>query len=256
MGALDDLIKQKVAGPRILILDIETYPAEAYVWQARDQYVSINQIKKPGGVLCWAAKWLGKPVEFRSTWDDGPAMLERAHCLLDEADVVVGWHSKPFDVKVLQAAFEVAGLGRPRPHRDVDLLPVVRKNFRWESAKLDYVARMLGVGSKVKHNGFELWPACMAGDPQAQRLMRRYNIGDVNLTEKVFHRLLPWIAPFPHQGLYGGPRAGCPRCGSMQVEQREYSVKLAGKYARWFCLRCKGYFDGSHRVESVHHKSI
>jgi DNA polymerase elongation subunit (family B) len=257
VGALDDLIAGKVAGPRILILDIETFPAEGWLWQARDQYVSIEQIKTPGGVLCWAAKWLGNPVEFSSMWDDGYVpMLERVWALLDEADIVVGWNTSRFDVQVLQGAFEVNQLGRPRPHRDVDLYKTCRKSFRWESAKLDYVARMLGVGSKVKHHGFELWPECMAGDVKARRLMKRYNIGDVKLTEQILWRLWKWVTPFPHQGLYGGPRAGCPRCGSMQVEQREYAVKLMGRYARWFCLKCESYFEGSHRVESVHHRAV
>lgn len=254
MGALDELAAN---GPRILVIDIETFPAEAVVYQAREQYITIDQITKPGGVLCWSAKWLGKPVEFRSLWDDGPVMLERAWTLFDEADVIVGWNSKPFDVKVLQGAFEVAELGRARPHKDVDLLPVVRKNFRWESAKLDYVARMLGIGAKVKHYGlFELTRECLAGDVKAQRLMRRYNIGDTKLTELLLLRLWPYITTLPHQGLFGGNRAGCPKCGSMQVEQREYAVKVAGRYTRWFCLDCKSYFEGSHRVESVHHKAI
>lgn len=258
MGDLDEKLDAiPVVKPRILVLDIETFPAEAQIWQARDQYVSIDQITTPGGVLCWSAKWFHKPVEFRSIWDDGyDVMLDRIWTLMDEADVIVGWNSASFDVKILHAGFEMAGLGRPRPHRDVDLLKVVRKNFRWESAKLDYVARMLNIGRKVRHHGFEFWSECVAGDPKAQRLMRRYNIHDTKLTEKVLERLWPWITTLPHQGLYGGPRAGCPRCGSMDVEQRGYSTKVAGRYARWFCRACKGYYEGSHRVESVHHKAI
>jgi DNA polymerase elongation subunit (family B) len=256
--ALSELAVAKVSKRRILVFDIETFPAEAWVWQARDQYVSIDQIKSAGGVLCFAASWVGEnKTMFYSMWDDGYVpMLEAAFKLLDEADVVVGWNIDRFDVQVLQGAFEVHDMGRPRPSKSVDLFKTCRKNFRWESAKLDYVARMLGIGCKVKHHGFALWPECMAGDAAARRLMTRYCKGDVVLTKKVLWRLWKWVTTLPHQGLYGGNRAGCPRCGSMDVEQDNYTVKMMGRYTLWMCRACQGYFEGSHRVESVHHKAV
>jgi hypothetical protein len=155
----------------------------------------------------------------------------------------------------LHREFIVAGLGPPSGHVDIDLLTVARKRFKFASNKLDYVAGRLGVGSKVKHAGFELWLGCMAGDEAAWRKMRAYNIQDVRLTEKLYDRLLPWITTHPHRGLFGGPRAGCPRCESLDNQQRGYRVTATGRYIKYRCNGCKGYFTGTHRVEAVHHRA-
>jgi DNA polymerase elongation subunit (family B) len=245
------------AGPRILTLDIETSPNVVYTWGLFKQTVGINQVIETGRVLCFAAKWFGdKRIEFRSDFHDGHDEMVRAvHALLDEADIVVGWNSRAFDVKHIQREMLLAGLPPVSPHRDVDLLLVARKRFKFTSNKLDHVAAQLGVGSKVKHHGFEMWAECLAGDPKAWALMKRYNIGDVALTEAVYERLLPWIDNHPHQGLYGGPRAGCPRCGSMLIEQDGYVPLQTGRYALWRCQACTGTFRGTHRVEAVHHRT-
>jgi uncharacterized protein YprB with RNaseH-like and TPR domain len=227
------------------------------VWGLWNQNVSLSQIADVGTVLSFAAKWHGeRAVEFRSVHHDGHGpMIARAHQLLDEADAVCGWNSKSFDVKHLHREFIVAGLGPPSGHVDIDLLTVARKRFKFASNKLDYVAGRLGVGSKVKHAGFELWLGCMAGDEAAWRKMRAYNIQDVRLTEKLYDRLLPWITTHPHRGLFGGPRAGCPRCESLDNQQRGYRVTATGRYIKYRCNGCKGYFTGTHRVEAVHHRA-
>jgi uncharacterized protein YprB with RNaseH-like and TPR domain len=227
------------------------------VWGLWNQNVSLSQIADVGTVISFAAKWHGeKTVEFRSIHHDGhTAMIERAHALFDEADAVVGWNSKAFDVKHLHREFILAGLAPPSGHVDIDLLLVARKRFKFVSNKLDHIAQQLGIGAKVKHAGFELWLACMANDEKAWATMRRYNIQDVRLTEALYDRLLPWISNHPHRGLFGGPRAGCPRCESMHVVGRGYRVTATGRYAKFYCNGCRGYFTGTHRVEAVHHRA-
>jgi len=51
------------SGPKVLILDIETAPIEAFTWGLWDQNVGLNQIKADWTVLSWAAKWLGTPAK-------------------------------------------------------------------------------------------------------------------------------------------------------------------------------------------------
>ena len=51
----------KLAGPRVLLFDIETAPILAHVWGLWDNNVALNQIIADWHVLSWSAKWLGDP---------------------------------------------------------------------------------------------------------------------------------------------------------------------------------------------------
>jgi len=207
--------------------------------------------------MCFAAKWHGeKKVEFRSDFHDGhEAMILRARELYDEADAIITYNGKGFDNKHLRREWLMAGIGPDAGPADIDLWTVVARNFKFASNKLDHVCQQLGLGSKVKHSGFELWPACIAGDPQAWKQFQKYCCHDVVLTDALYPVLRPFIKSHPHRGLFGGPRAGCPRCESMHVIGRGYRVTTTGRYARLQCIDCRGYFTGTHRVEAVHHKA-
>jgi uncharacterized protein YprB with RNaseH-like and TPR domain len=184
---------------KILLLDIETTPMQVYTWGLWDQNIGINQIIKSTEMMCFGAKWLGqKSVTFKSVHHDGKkAMLEELHKLMDEADVLVGWNSAAFDHKHINREFLENGMTPPAPTKDLDLMTIVKANFQFPSNKLDYVAQKLGVGSKVKHSGFELWIGCMNDDKKAWVEMKRYQIQDVQLLDSLYEILLPW---FPGSG--------------------------------------------------------
>lgn len=184
---------------RVLLLDIETTPLQVYTWGLWDQNIGINQIIKSTEMLCFGAKWLGeKRVTFKSVHHDGKkAMLEELHKMMDEADILVGWNSAAFDHKHINREFVENGFAPPSPTKDLDLMSVVKSNFQFPSNKLDYVAQKLGVGAKVKHSGFELWIGCMEDNKKSWVEMKRYQIQDVELLDKLYDVLLPW---FPVSG--------------------------------------------------------
>lgn len=237
MGRIADT--QRAA--RTLVIDIETGPNLAWVWGLWDQNVSLTQLEQPSHVMCFAAKWVGKrQVMFHSEHHDGrDAMVAAAWRLLDEADAVIGYNSKGFDVKHLHREFVLAGMPPPSPHKDIDLLTVARSRFKFVSNKLDHVANELGVGSKLKHQGFDMWRKCIDGDEGAWRTMKRYNVQDVRLTERVYERLLPWIKNHPHPGLYGGDRSGCPNCGGRLEAVPDRTTNTASRvYDLLRCVDC------------------
>jgi hypothetical protein len=60
-------------GPKILTIDIETAPLEAWAWGLFDQNIALNQIKTEWSVLAYAAKWLDKKaVIYADTGGRGP----------------------------------------------------------------------------------------------------------------------------------------------------------------------------------------
>lgn len=180
---------------RILVVDIETRPALAYVWTAREQWIPPERIVEDKAMISWAAKWLDDDkMMFASDYHDGHhAMVERIRDLLDEADAVVHYNGQRFDVPHIEQAISLEGLAPPSPFKQIDLIKVQRRHGAFLSNKLGNVADKYGIGHKVEHEGFALWLKVMADDPKAWAKMRRYNRQDVRLTEQLFHQLLPWI---------------------------------------------------------------
>ena len=239
---------------KILTVDIETFPHEVYAWGLHDQNISLNQIKKPGTVACFAAKFLGeKTVHFSSVHaGTEKAMIRKAHDLLSEADVAVGWNSTAFDVKWLQGQMVKHGLPPPKPFKQIDLLRTARGKFRLASNKLDYVAQFLGLGCKEQTGGFQLWRDCMAGDDKAWKKMEKYNIQDVRLTEAVYLKLRPWIVNHPNIGTYDGEHC-CPSCGGDKIQSRGYYVTRHRKYPQ---AQCRGCFAWLYLVKGTFQKGV
>lgn len=245
-------------GIKILTIDIETRPNLAYVWGMWDQNVGLNQVEEFGTVFSWAAKWHGeRKVEFASDHHDGhKKMIKRAWELIDEADAVVGYNSKAFDMKHLNREFVLAGYPPPSPYADIDLINVVRQRFKFSSNKLQHVATQLGIGSKIQHDGFDLWVRCMQNDPKAWALMKKYNVQDVRLTEEVYDRLLPWIKNHPHMGLHGGDPTACGRCGHYEFTKRGYRRTQTSSYTVLQCKNCGGYSQAKGVQDKIENKNI
>ncbi|WP_202844767.1 ribonuclease H-like domain-containing protein [Luteimonas saliphila] len=235
---------------KLLTIDIETRPLVARTWGLWGQNIGINQIVDSGGLLCFAAKFHGeRKMHFHSAWEDGEkGMARRLHKLLDEADAVAGWNSDKFDVRWIQAQFLQHGMTKPSSFVKVDLMKSVKRQVYLPSYKLDFVARWLGIGKKVRTGGFDLWTDVLAGDPKAQALMRRYNIGDVKLTEQVFDRLNArgWVLGLPNAAVEGGTCCSNPTCGSDRLQRRGYSVTKTRRYARFQCRDCGSWSQATH----------
>lgn len=231
---------------KILLLDIETAPNTAYVWGLFKENIPLQRLVDTGYTMCWSAKWLGErvihfdSVNRSSTLD----MLTGIHSMIDEADAVIHYNGSRFDMPILNKEFLLNGLLPPAPYKNIDLLQVVRKQFRFTSNKLDHVAQQLGVGSKKDHAGFEMWVKCMAGDKKAWKVMEKYNIQDVALLEKVYFKILPWIKNHPNHGVIDDKEGVCPNCGSSKLHQRGTVTTAAGKYQRFHCQGCGKWSRG------------
>lgn len=241
-------------GPKILVLDIERFPNVVHKWSLFDKHPTpLNMVEQFGSTVSFAAKWYGKgKVEFYSDFHDGHGeMVEQAHRLLDEADIAITYNGDSFDLPHLRKEMVVQELGPHSPVLSVDLYKVVRKHYRFESNKLDHVAQQLGVGSKVAHSGHSLWRRCMAGEEKAWALFRRYNIGDVRLTERLYDRLRPWISNHPHMGLFLGEENACNRCGSTDLERRGFAHTPLSSYQQYRCRQCGGWLRGKTAIARV-----
>lgn len=233
---------------KILLLDIETAPNRVYSWGLWDQNISTNQIEEPGYTLCYSAKWYGKSeLLFDSLQQSSmEKMIKGVHKLLEEADAVVHYNGRRFDVPTLNKEFILLGLDPPSNYKEIDLLQVARARFKFQSNKLDYVAQALGLGTKTKHKGMDLWRGCMSDDSASWKIMERYNKQDVRLLERVYKRMLPWIKTHPNHGLYfDDDRPVCRNCGSARVIKKGMEYTAVGRYQRYKCQKCGTHLRGS-----------
>jgi hypothetical protein len=227
---------------KILTLDIETRPATAYVWRAWDENIGYEQVIEPGGMICFAAKWLGEPeVFFYSNWTHThQEMVEAIHALLYEADAVVTYNGDKFDLPKLTGEFVLAGLAPPPPLTSIDVVKTVRK-FGFLMNRLAFIGPLLKVGQKVKHEGFALWANVLAGDEKAQAKMRRYNIQDVVLLERLYKKIRPFIKNHPH---LGKEAHACGACNSNRTQSRGVRRTKTFIIQRIQCQACGSWQDG------------
>lgn len=219
------------------------------------QNIGLNQLVETGEVMCFAAKWYGQePISFYSSHHHGKkAMVEAAHDILDEADAVIHYNGKRFDIPHLNREFLAEGMVPPSPFAQIDLLNVAKRQFRFTSNKLDHVAQQLGLGSKTSHTGFQLWVDCMAGKEEAWELMKTYNVQDVKLTEEVYDELLPWIPSHPNHRLYhpGAEDTLCTNCGSEDLKKDGRAYTQVSVFQRYQCRNCGKYLRGNKRLDAA-----
>ena len=242
-----------LTSPRIGVLDIETAPIEAYVWGLWDQNIGLDMIKTDWSILSYCWKWLGeKGHEYRDTGGRGAkrvrddrCLMKPLHDLLDEADIVIAQNGKKFDIKKVNARLIEHGFKPYSPIKIIDTLEAAKNHFGFTSNKLAYLSERLAKTRKYEHKefpGFELWKECLADNPKAWAVMRKYNPMDVISTAEVYETMRPWITNHPNLAVYiedKDPR--CPKCESKQMQRRGMARTGAQVYHRWQCQGCGGW---------------
>lgn len=237
---------------KILLLDCETSPNTAYVWRLFKETIPLARLIESSEVLCWSAKWLGaKEIMFDSLFKSSPKnMLAGIHKLLTEADAVITFNGKSFDIPTLNKEFLIYGFPPPAPYKQIDLINTARSQFRFTSNKLDYICQRLGLGQKTETN-FQLWVDCMKKDKEAWKQMEKYNKNDVVMLEKLYIRLVPWIKNHPNQGLYLEKEAICPVCASEEIQKRGLAYTSTCTYQRYRCSDCGSWFRSRHNKTKI-----
>ena len=227
---------------KLLVCDIEWSPAVAYVWKMWDENISPDQLIDPGGLLCFSWHWIGdKEFGFMSEWTDGKqAMAVKLRELLDEADGVITYNGNKYDLPKIRGHLMLEGLPPFAPPTSIDLIKTV-KSLGFVMNRLAYIAPLLGVGQKMKHEGFQLWRSVLEGDHKAQARMQRYCIQDVRVTARLYKHVLPFITDHPH---LGDNKSACGACGSDKIQLRGFRRTKYFKVQRLQCQDCGAWSTG------------
>jgi len=248
---------------KTLLLDCETAPILASVWQLFDVNVGLEQIKTDWHLLSFAAKWLGSKGVFYEDQskakdiEDDSKLLKSLHKLLDEAEIVIAHNGRKFDLKKINTRLIINGFSPPSPYKIIDTLEIARRNFGFSSNRLAFLSEFLCKEKKSDHKkfpGFSLWKECLAGNKQAWEEMKKYNVQDVVSLEQLYLKLRPWDNKHPNKGVYLTGSI-CPKCGSSKIEKRGFSFTQVGKYQRYQCLSCAGWSRGAQLLNTREERS-
>ncbi len=224
-------------------------------WQSRDPQIQFLDGHSMSGAEAWRAclrkvrDMLESVCRNHCIAELAKAMLKGIHGLLNDADAVVHYNGTKFDIPTLNKEFLLHSFNPPSPYKQIDLLRVVRSNFRFPSNKLDYVAQRLNLGKKHEHEGHELWVKCMNGDKDAWKRMEQYNIQDVVLLESLYNSLRPWIRNHPNHNLFADDHV-CPNCASTRLQKRGTAISSTGTYQRYQCASCGTWSQSTKSVKS------
>jgi len=239
---------------KILYLDIETSPILSLTWGTYNQYISPAQIIHPSSIMCFSALWdheTKKDIMFDSIHESKFSdMMKRLHSLLSEADLVVHYNGKKFDIARINREFIKLNLGPPDRYAQIDLLQIVKAVGGFDSNKLEYVSQTLGIGSKIENAGFPLWIGCMSGDETSWKIMKLYNEEDSWLLKGLYHMYLPWIRVHPNVAIYEAAEGEtislptCTNCGSTDVIKKGVAKTKTQMYQRYKCKCCGTHLRG------------
>lgn len=232
---------------RILLLDIETAPLEAYVWEVGPKIqIGHYQIKNEWFILSWAGKWLledgvkADVVTPKEAIDkDDYRVCQSLWDVIEEAHIIIAHNAVWFDVRKANARFIANTLPPPSPYQVIDTLKQSRKIAAFSSHKLDHLTKTFGLSQK-EDTDFSLWVDCCNGDKEALGYMLKYNKSDILALEGLYLFLRPWMTSHPNLGLYCDHDGEiCPSCGCESIDWRinEYYTP-AGKYNAFRCNEC------------------
>ena len=249
-----------MSAARILVVDLESQRGIVETFSLRPYAIGIDQVQTPSRILCFAAKWYGEDkIIFKSAWDDDDQdayrrMMQAMWDLLNEAHFVVGWNSDRFDLQWFESEFLRLGMGRPAPYKSIDLIKALKRWFKGGlmSMKLDWSARTVLKDRKTPHGGTDLWWDIRHGTRDekraARKIMREYNIHDVELTDRLFEKYRPYLNI--NVAIYeedSGIALRCTKCGSMNLKKdgvKHYNT-LNSLYQIHRCKDCGGSSRGA-----------
>jgi len=251
---------------RVLFFDIETAPSLGYLWRANQKWIAPTQTVHEFFILTWAAKWEGsdKVLSARMTSteaieQDDSRIVTKLADLMRKADVVVGHNVDRFDTVRVNSRLMILGLEPLGPVASIDTLKLVKASFGLMHRRLDWIAQQLGVGEKRKTD-FALWKEAYAGDVTALKDMDEYCQWDVELLEKVYNRMKPYVkklrrlydARFEEQPI-------CPNCGAEGDDNfkiKKYYRTNAGTFPQFQCFSCLRYHRGRKSVKRYRSKFV
>lgn len=237
---------------RILLLDLELTFAIYYAYPSkREQYLSASNIMHDQFCTCAAWKWGHEKTthvvkitdnkrRFKKNFRDDFEIAVKLHSLMEEADVIVAHNGDKFDIKHANSLFIKHGLGPIPQQKSIDTLKVAKKYFAFPGNSLDQLSKRFGGGGK---NQKPNWYKMTDGDAKEINIAATYCKNDVNVLEKIYLKLRPYINNFPFTKNNIKPEC-CNKCSSNNITKYGSQIRASGKVRMYRCLDCFARMTG------------
>jgi DNA polymerase elongation subunit (family B)/predicted RNA-binding Zn-ribbon protein involved in translation (DUF1610 family) len=237
---------------KTVIFDIETSPIIVPTFSLwgevggnhksilQDWYVISVAWKTLGEKKVHAVSVLDDAKRFGKDHTDDYHVVKTIHEVLLDADVIVGHNIAKFDWKKLNTRFIKHGL-KPLPKKKMsDTYKTAKREFNFTSNRLDYIAAFLGLETKME-TPKGLWLDVLKGSRDAVKTMVKYNKQDIVVSEQVYLKLRPYDTT-PVNASVGSETTVCPKCGGKHVQKQGTMTLSTGKYQKYQCQDCGGWF--------------
>lgn len=232
-----------------IFFDIETSFNVVACWQIGYKLnIGPESIIKERAIVCICWKEEGSKKVNYLTWNKGDdkAMLIKFAKIMNSADELIGHNSDAFDEKWIRTRCLKHEIPLLPDFKTVDTLKLSRKGFRFNSNKLDYISKFLGLKGKVETGGYQLWQDIIFKNSKtAMNKMVKYCQNDVVILEEVYNRLAPYIVSTSNKGQHiGHGKCSCSNCGSKHTISNGTRLSASGILKRRLqCSDCGSYFS-------------
>lgn len=232
-----------------LFFDIETSPMIAYTWRVGWKInLNTDNIIEDWRIICISYKWEGDDKVHTLKWDKNKCdkkLLTKFIKIANQADEIIAHNGDRFDIKKIRTRCIFHRIPMFPKYRSLDTLKKARGNFSFNSNRLDYIAKFLGVGAKLEHEGFQMWVKCMQGDKQALKDMIKYCEMDIIVLEDVYNELKDYVKHNTHSAVInGGYKHECPNCSNEDATLLKNNVTATGTIKRLMeCDACEYTYE-------------
>ena len=232
----NDDVTPQTGKPKILFWDLESSLMEGYFFGIWQQNIPLTRVKKQSHLL--TASWALNdgvvqgvrltPEQVRVS-DDLDVVVKIVQAI-NEADLIVTFNGKKFDVKLLNTRALFWGLPPIKPVKHIDLMEQSKRLFKFPSNSMQNISMYLGEDGKIATSGTRLWERCAEWEnyqtcSNALEEMLTYNGQDIEVTRDLYYCFQGWMKNIPNLGtitneVSGNHTVRCSHCGSDNVSHR------------------------------------
>lgn len=188
-------------GASILYIDLEVSKTMLYNYGLRvpSKYINPDNIVHEYYIICWSASYMHDDKiwsdcvtkEEAQDWTDKNRM-SHLRDLMASADIIAGHNVDAYDIKRANTKFLLAGLEPVIGKPTFDTLKIARTKFAFESNKLDYISKKLGLRPKDDITDDDWQKIVRTGDKKTLQKVNKYCQGDVREGKRVLEKLMKY----------------------------------------------------------------
>lgn len=204
-----------------------------------------------GFAICVGYRWYGEkkiyvpsvldyPTAFGRDPTNDKYLMRDIHRVLSQADVIVGFYSKLFDLPWLMARMLHHGLPSLPAIPHVDLYFTARANLKIHSRRLANLIDFLNLKAEKTRLSGPVWVRAGAGHAPSIRYVVDHCWHDIDALDKTYTLLRPLVRLHPNvAGVYRVKELGvCRTCGKAKLHRRGYQLTRTNRKHRVQCMAC------------------